>query len=81
MIAMATDQIKKVPKPPMMKMWNYGNLIGGNMNIVYPENPPTIQINEFPIHQFVENDPGNQFYSNPQPGGVVKLHGVRRVLI
>ena len=74
-MSMATDQIKKLPKPPMMKMWNYGNLIGANMNIVYPENPPGVQINQFPIHQFIENDPDNQTYEENNPFGVTSLTG------
>jgi hypothetical protein len=77
MMQMATDQIKKVPKPPMIKMWNYGNLIGANMNIVYPENPPGVQINQFPIHQFIEKDPGNETYEQGNPSGYMSLVGNR----
>lgn len=77
MMQAMTDQIKKVPKPPMMKMWNYGNLIGANMNIVYPENPPGVQINEFPIHQYIEKDPGNHSYMENNPSGYMSLTGKR----
>jgi hypothetical protein len=77
MTDMIVAQIKKVPKPPMMKMWNYGNLIGANMNIVYPENPPGVQINTFPIHQFIEKDPGNETYEESNPSGYASLTGNR----
>lgn len=79
MMDMATAQIKKVPKPPMIKMWNYGNLIGANMNIVYPENPPGVQINQFPIHQFIEKDPANETYEQAAPSGYMSLQGKRLI--
>ena len=75
MMGMVTEQIKKVPKPPMIKMWNWGNLIGGNMTIQYPDNPGGFQINEFPIHQFVERDVQNSIYAESEPSSVTKLSG------
>lgn len=72
---MATDQIKKVPKPPMIKMWNFGNIIGANLNIMYPDNPPGIQINEFPIHQYIDNDSDNTTYEDNKQSSVIQLDG------
>lgn len=75
MMNMVTAQIKKVPKPPMIKMWNWGNLIGANMTIKYPENPGSFQINEFPIHEYIEKDRPNMTYEDNQPNSTMKLTG------